>query len=582
MKKVKTKHELWKILPFYKKHLKLAIVVIILSWAYAALGFFGPVYEGKLLALFTDETFTLNAVLITAAIYVGVKIGNSILTYIWGYAVLKLNGKVDYELKVKLLSRLIGLKTKTFDKFNSGVFVSRINKDAAALSQIFDEITDDLAVIILNVSFIAYSFAINAFVGIYIICEIIVLYFINTIGVKNFIKYRIEYKNKDEKVVGLYGEIIRGIRDIKNLFAKDNISKTTNNQQQEVINAGITQTMKRRLWHRVLDISRFLFTFGFIVLCCFLIINGHIELASFLTLYIFRGNIRSMINCLTNLRFKLSEGEVSAKRVFDIIDCVNYEQESFGEKEVSSFDGNIEFKNVKFAYDENVTLFEDLSFKIKQNTFVAFVGKSGEGKTSILELMTKNYEILSGEILFDGHNLYELNEQSIRQNISVVSQEPYIFNMTIKENLLLAKEDATDEEIEDACKKAYIHDFIMSKEDKYDSIIGENGVQLSGGQKQRLAIARAILKNSKIILLDEATSALDNESQKNIKIVLDNLSKDHTVIMIAHRLSTIQDADEIFVLDNHEILTSGTHKTLMKKCDIYKNLYKNEENAANI
>lgn len=208
---------------------------------------------------------------------------------------------------------------------------------------------------------------------------------------------------------------------------------------------------------------------------------------------------------------------------------------------------------------------------------VAIVGKSGEGKSTILKLITKSYDISDGEILIDNYNINELSEKTIKNNISIVSQSPYIFNLSIKDNIKLANPQATDEEIVEVCKKARIHDVITEMKDGYDTIVGENGVILSGGQKQRIAIARALIKKSKIILLDEATSSLDNDNQEKIKNVIKDLSKDHTVIIVAHRLSTIVNSDSILVLNNHGIIDSGTHNELMEKCLEYKNLYEIEE-----
>ena len=204
------------------------------------------------------------------------------------------------------------------------------------------------------------------------------------------------------------------------------------------------------------------------------------------------------------------------------------------------------------------------------------VGKSGEGKSTILKLINKSYSASDGEILIDNYNINTLSETTIRNNISVVSQSPYIFNLSIKENIRLANPKASDKEIEDVCRKAQLHDAIMEMQDGYETIVGENGVILSGGQKQRLAIARVLIKKSKIVLFDEATSSLDNNNQEKIKNIIKNLSKDHTVIIVAHRLSTIIDSDCIFVLNNHEIIDSGTHNELIKKCPEYKNLYEIE------
>ena len=208
----------------------------------------------------------------------------------------------------------------------------------------------------------------------------------------------------------------------------------------------------------------------------------------------------------------------------------------------------------------------------------AIVGKSGEGKSSILKLINKSYNVDKGSILIDNIDINELSEKTIKDNMSIVSQAPYIFNLSIKDNIRLARPSATDEEIIEVCKKARIHDLIIEMEEGYDTVVGENGVILSGGQRQRIAIARALIKNSKIILFDEATSALDNSNQEKIKKIMKDLAKDHTVIIVAHRLSTIVDADNILVLSNHNIIAKGTHKDLIKKCDEYKKLYEIEEN----
>lgn len=217
-----------------------------------------------------------------------------------------------------------------------------------------------------------------------------------------------------------------------------------------------------------------------------------------------------------------------------------------------------------------------MSFKVNANEKVAFVGKSGAGKTTLFSLIAKLYPINKGEILLDGININDLTCSSLRDNISIITQNPYIFNFTIKDNLLLAKNDATMAEIRQACKLACIDDYIMKLPKKYNTKIGENGVILSGGQKQRLAIARALLMKTEIILFDEATSALDNETQKDISKAIENLKGEYTILIIAHRLSTIIDCDKIFVVDNGKIIDVGTHKELMKKSTFYKKIYKSE------
>lgn len=214
--------------------------------------------------------------------------------------------------------------------------------------------------------------------------------------------------------------------------------------------------------------------------------------------------------------------------------------------------------------------------KIEPNKKVAIVGASGQGKSTLFNLITRIFEPQSGEILLDGVNLSDLTEESLRENVSIIRQEPFIFNRSILDNFKIVNPDITLDEVREYTKLAYLDDYIMSLPMKYDTYLGEGGVNLSGGQKQRLAIARTLSKNSKVILFDEATSALDNNSQEYIKKAIDNLVDNHTVIIVAHRLSTIMDADIIHVVDKGKVVASGTHSELLKSNKIYKNLYTNE------
>ena len=219
---------------------------------------------------------------------------------------------------------------------------------------------------------------------------------------------------------------------------------------------------------------------------------------------------------------------------------------------------------------------KNLSFKISSGSTVGIVGKSGSGKTTIFNLLCKLYDVNSGEIRIDNVNIEELDEEAIRRNITIISQNPYIFNMSIKDNLKLVKSDITDEEIVEACKTACLDDYIESLPKKYDTIVGEGGINLSGGQRQRLAIARALVQNTKIILFDEATSALDNVTQLKIQTAIDNLKGNYTLIIIAHRLSTIINCDKIFILEDGKISAIGTHKELLKENKYYKSLCETE------
>ena len=270
-----------------------------------------------------------------------------------------------------------------------------------------------------------------------------------------------------------------------------------------------------------------------------------------------------------------TEGELAAQRIFEVID--EYPKENFGSNTIENVEGKIEFKDVTFAYNENENVLEHLDLTFEPNKTTAVVGKSGSGKSTILALINKLYTVNNGSITLDGQDINTLTEDTIRNNIGIVTQTPYIFNRTIRENLLFIKPDVTEEELISALKRAQIYDFIKKLDKGLDSLVGENGVMLSGGQKQRIAIARILLKNSKVIVFDEATSALDNESQGLIVKAIDSLKKNHTIIIVAHRLSTIVDADSIVVLDGGKIIDQGTHEELFSKCKLYKDLYKSEK-----
>ena len=217
-----------------------------------------------------------------------------------------------------------------------------------------------------------------------------------------------------------------------------------------------------------------------------------------------------------------------------------------------------------------------LSLKFEPRQKIAVVGRSGNGKSTIFNLLLRYFDATEGVITVDGVDIKDLTEDSLRRNISIIRQAPFLFNLSILDNFKLAKEDVSLEEVRKFCREAYIDDYIMSLPNKYDTIIGEGGINLSGGQKQRLAIARTLLLDTKIILFDEATSALDNESQEYIKKTIDNLVKNHTVIIVAHRLSTIVDADIINVIDKGQLAGSGSHEELLKSSKVYQGLYQNE------
>lgn len=309
-----------------------------------------------------------------------------------------------------------------------------------------------------------------------------------------------------------------------------------------------------------------------VILGCYLYENGLLTIPTFIIIYNYQTKIKDLLIGVGKISEYNKSFNLAANRVYELIEDSKFKKEQFGKVEVKELQGNIKFQNITFGYTK-IKVLKDMTFEIEANEKIAFVGKSGAGKTTIFNLISKLYKQDKGKILLDKYNIEELSCSSIRKNIALITQNPYIFNLSIKENLLLASENSTMKEIREACRTACIDDYIMSLPNKYETIVGENGTILSGGQKQRLAIARALLMKTKIIMFDEATSALDNETQSQIQQAINNLKEKHTVLIIAHRLSTIIDCDKIFVVNNGKIVDSGTHQELLKRCNYYKDLY---------
>ena len=291
------------------------------------------------------------------------------------------------------------------------------------------------------------------------------------------------------------------------------------------------------------------------------------------------GYENEVVESISDFGVSFNKVTVSLKRIGELLNNELYKDEVSGSKELENTKGVIKFNNVKFKYKEgeDYTL-NGLNLEIVPNKKIAIVGRSGNGKSTIFNLLLRYFDASIGTITIDGINIKDLTEESLRGNISIIRQSPFLFNLSILDNFRLVKEDVSLEEVREYCKRAYIDDYIMSLPKGYDTVIGEGGINLSGGQKQRLAIARTLLLNTKIILFDEATSALDNESQEYIKKTIDDLVKDHTVIIVAHRLSTIVDADTIHIIEKGKLVGSGTHKELLKSCKQYQNLYTAESN----
>jgi len=302
-------------------------------------------------------------------------------------------------------------------------------------------------------------------------------------------------------------------------------------------------------------------------------INGGLSMSEFVSFLAALMLAYAPVRALAGLNIGFNEGMAAATRIYELIDKKNEikEDKSLPDLKISS--GNIIFKNVNFTYPDNSQVLNNININIIGGKRTAIIGESGSGKSTILNLIPRFYNLVKGKILIDGQEINKIKLSSLRKNMSIVSQDTILFDDTIKKNIAYANNNATNEEIYKASELAGINNFIDSLKNGYETIVGENGIKLSGGQKQRISIARAFLKNAPIILLDEATSSLDSVSEEKIKQALEDLTKNRTTLIISHKLSTIMNCDKIYVIKNGEIVTDGTHLELIKNSIYYKNLY---------
>jgi len=319
---------------------------------------------------------------------------------------------------------------------------------------------------------------------------------------------------------------------------------------------------------------------GFIYYTGFMVSSGEIEINEFFSFLTAMMLSYQPIRSLATINMLFYQGAAAAERVFEVIDTKLTIKEIEGSSGLKVERANIEFKNISFSYPTSKEkAINSINFSIEGGSTAALVGHSGAGKSTIINLLPRFYDPTNGQIKIDGQNIHEVSLKSLRKNISLVSQDIILFDDTVKANIAYAKLDASDEEIKRACDFAAATEFIEKLPNSYETIIGENGIRLSGGQKQRISIARAILKNSPIILLDEATSSLDADSEEKVQNAIINLTKNKTTLVIAHRLSTIIRADKIIIIDQGELIESGTHNELLKNSSIYKNLYSKQLSA---
>lgn len=561
------------LIPFYKKYLSLFVLTISLMAVSALFGFLSPIFSANALATLTESKFKLSMIFLI--LYLGVRVIISLLNYLYNRSYALMDTKVIYDIKNKLIEAITNVEMSKNDTINNGLYIERLHEDSRRCSDVLIDIMTISLEVISNTAFLIYIAFISIWFFLLMVVYVGILWFVDNKKEYRWYKDTRAFRDKREIATGSYNEQIRGLKDIKSLNIREQTIADSGKKFKTSLSLRLKARLTRHKFNLFRNVLAGIFDVTLICLGILFIKNHYITLANFLIVYMYRGNVRNLSTHFASIKQYAIEGEISAQRIFEVIN--DFPKEQFGIEKLNNVIGNVEFKNVTFAYEEGKNVLKNLNCIFEANKTTAIVGKSGSGKSTILSLINKLYSIKKGEILLDGTNINTLNENTLRNAVGVVTQSPYIFNCTIRENLSFIRPNITEDEMINALKRAQIWDFIEKLEDGLDSKVGENGVMLSGGQKQRLAIARVLLKNSPIIVLDEATSALDNKSQAKIVKAIDNLKKDHTIIIVAHRLSTIVNADKILVLDDGNIVDSGTHLQLFNHSPIYTDLYQSEE-----
>lgn len=492
----------------------------------------------------------------------------------WGHVV---GVRMQGDMRREVFTHLQDLPNSYFDENKTGVIMSRIINDLMDISELAHHGPEDLfiSLIMLVGSFIILC-TINVPLTIMIFAVIPFIVLFAAIQKNKMKKAFMETRVKTGEVNATLENSIAGIRVTKSFGAQEN-------ELEKFEKSNTTFKKAREAAYKVMgkyfsgmNLLTDILELVVLVAAAYFMYMDKITPGDFAAYLLYIKMFIQPIKKLTNFAEMYQNGMTGFQRYLDIIE-EKTENESSNPITLGEVKGNIEIKNLSFKYEDNNSVLEDISLEIPSGKTIALVGPSGGGKTTLCSLIPRFYDFEEGEITIDDVNIKDLSLKSLRKNIGIVQQDVFLFTGTIKENILYGNPEATDKEIIEACKKARLHDFIMSLPKGYDTYVGERGVKLSGGQKQRISIARVFLKNPPIMILDEATSALDNVTEYEIQKSLEELSKERTTLVVAHRLTTIKNADEIVVLTEKGIEERGTHEELMAKKGIYRTLNRNKE-----
>ncbi len=557
---------------YYKPHKALFAADIAAAFLLSACDLVYPVITRKMINEFIPDRLMKQLILwaiLLLVIYVVKLMLNYFVTF-YGHLV---GVRMQASMRKDIFSRLQSLPMKYFDDAKTGTIMSRIVNDLMEVSELAHHGPEDL--------FISLIMLIGSFIIMARICLPLTL--ILFAGVPLMVIFSARQRIKMNEAFSESRKRVAEINaNLENSISGIRVSKAYTNEEheQEIFDKGnakfvIARTKAYRAmasFHSGNTFITDLLMLAMYVAGGLFFMFGKIDLADFTAFILYISIFTSPIKRLINFMEMYQDGMTGFKRFCEIIDT-KAEEDSPNAIELGEVKGDIEFVNVCFKYNDKKNVLDNLSFKLESGKTLALVGPSGGGKTTICNLIPRFYEVDSGKITVDGADITTVTRASLRKNIGIVSQDVFLFDSTIYDNICYGSEDASREQVEEAARLANIHDYIMSLPDGYDTLVGERGIKLSGGQKQRVSIARVFLKNPPILILDEATSALDNVTEALIRESLEKLSSGRTTIVVAHRLTTVKNADEILVVTDKGIEERGTHLSLIESGGMYAELW---------
>ena len=556
---------------YMKKDVKRLVAVLIVQLLLVGLGIAIPLITAKQIVSITENQIQ-SIIIASIAVMLSFAV-TYCLEYLDKHTFINIYNSLLKNVETDVAGRVMHLKKSCIDEYGSGIFVRRLTTDVENLSLGIGEMLSATIAVIVSAGSIVACMVICFPVGLVLLISTLIIL------VMEFARFKMKadddrcYRKSSETYTALINEMVSANLDIKTLHAENRCIEgiTRSIEDANDKRSLIEENSQRKILGRKL--AKELMDFIYVAVIVLMMVKGNLLPAVAIVLINLRSNCDDFGYFLSVCLDSANNVAVSGERVSHLTADRDFPVEQFGTKHLPQFSGNIEFENVSFSYPgRKQPVLKDISFSVRPNENIAIAGKSGSGKTTILYLIDKLYSVDSGRLMLDGCNIEDLDEDSIRGNISMVTQSPVLFNTSIRENLLKAGNEISEEEMIDACRRSCIYDDIMNMPDGFDTVIGERGVDLSGGQKQRLAIARCILRKTKMLLLDEATSALDNNTQDLVIKAIENIGTGCTVITVAHRLSTVVHSDRIIFLSEGKIVDSGKHEELLTRCSSYKEM----------